>query len=400
MAISYGNAAPVDKGYIFESKTDHDSREAYEGQRYSPMIQMTDAGRFVAAPYLPFIRTDFVKEFETYAVIRRHRLASVDEQGFVVPANGILKVYETDGTATYYEGRPLVYSAADYAGAGAAYGDFDVTNPPKNMHGFTGVPLISTDVNAQGVVTAGAASTDPTGGGVAGRRFVGVTSARFPIGLLTDKVLSRAGVYQYREFDPQRTLTVLTHRVILMAERAVHRRNYGQATRAAINTRNTLVGAGTALNLTSIDTAQIPAWAAQTGNDIILPGDLVACDDAGEMVRLDVRVTKFNDVTNALTANGEYPLAVMNAVVGRCAAREKVESDIALALVKTYKNSSDVGGIGTNGVEKILTRGDAMSGAEVTAIQTITEVITGAIDLEWDAAADANYGLLIHLNLL
>lgn len=410
MPTNYGNSAPVDKGYIWESKTDHDSREAYAGERWSPIIQMGDGDRFVVAPYLPFT-SDLVKEFEAYTVIRRHKLISTDEQGFVVPANGILKVFDADA---YYEARPLVYADRDVGTAGSAYGDWDVTNPPVNMNPFDGLALEAGDLNAQSVVTDGSASTDPTAGGIAGRRYVGVTASRFPLGFVTDKVLSRAGVYQYREYDPQRTLTVLTHRVVLFAERAAHRRNYGQATLDAITTRNSLVGAASALALASIGTAatDIPRWArgeagGASENDIILPGDLVAADDAGDFVRLDVRVNNYNSAAAAgnpttLEMNGQYPLAAMHAVVGRCQARELNVGDAGLALVKTYKNSTDVGGIGTSGVEKILTRGNAMTAGELAGIQatTVEGLPGGTADLEFDAVADGEYGLLIHLNLV
>lgn len=399
MAINYGNGGdPVDKSYIWESKTDHDTREAYTGDRYQPIIQRGD--RFMAAPYLPFIRSELVKEFEAYAVMRRHTLVSVDEQGFVIPANGILKIYTPLDTATdYYEGRPLVYSAADLGTAGAAMGDWDLDNPPINMDAFTGLAM--TTINTEGVVEGVAGGA--TDGGIAGTTFVKVAGARFPLGVVTDKVLSRAGVYQYREFEPQRTLTILTHRVLLIAERSVHRRNYGQATNAAIVTRNDLVGAGTDVAEDDVDVTEIPAWAAQTGNDLILPGDLVACDDSGNFVRLDVRVTNFNDTdgtdTSNTTVNGNYPIAAMNAVVGRCHAREKVVTDSFAALHRTYKNSTAVGGSGTDGVEKILTRGDVMTSGQVTAIQTAAAV--GALDAngEWDAEADEKFALLIKLAL-
>lgn len=382
--INYGQPNPSeDKSFIFESKTDHDSREAYSGERYSPIIHVGDGDRFVVAPYLPFTN-DLVKEVEAFTVIRRHTLVSMDEQGFVVPANGIPRM----GDTAEYEGRPLVYADRDHGAPGAAYGDWEMSNVPVNMNPFTAAALLQANVNAQGVVTG--AAGDPTDGGIAGRTYVGVSAGRFPVGMVTDKVVSRAGRYQFREFDPQRTLTVLVHRVVLLAERSVHRRNYGQAAADAIAARNALVGSGTALALDNVDNA--PDWATNDGNDLILPGDLVACDDRGELVKLDARIQDFAAVDDAFDA---YPPQIIHSVVGRCSAREKVVGDQALALVRTYKNTPDVGGSGTNGVEKILTRGNAMTSGEVTAITAAL----GATKI-WDAEEGEKYGLLVHLNLV
>lgn len=376
-----------------------------------------------------------MKEYNTFAVIRRYKLVTFDEQGFFVPANAILRVGDSyaDTTGekgasvdTYYDARPLVYAARDY-GSGI-YGDVSVDNPPKNLNPWDGEFLAAGDVNVQGCVTSGAASTDAQAGGIAARRFVGVTAQRFPIGVVTDKILSGAGRFQYREFDPMESLTVLTGgRVLLVTEQAVNRYNYGQATRKAIVNRNLLVGSASALALTSIQLDEIPYWANQgdatmptadtpgtanaTPNDMIMSGDLVACDDAGNFVRFDVRIDDWVDATAAndvsdLNLNAHYPVAAVHAIVGRCHAREKVVASTALNLVKTYQDSSAVGGSGTGGIEKILTRGAAMSAAELASIQKVltpavtAQGATADAALGWDTETSAKFALLIHLNLL
>ena len=439
MAVTYtGSTSAVNKSPIWESKTDHDIQEHLNGDRYTPVIQLSRSAGGRVAPYLPFLSDGYIKEYSTFAVMRRYKLVTFDEQGFFVPANAILRVADTyadttgeKGTVdTYYDARPLVYAARDY-GSGI-YGDVSVDNPPKNLNPWDGEFLAAGDVNAQGCVTSGAASTDAQAGGIAARRFVGVTAQRFPIGVVTDKILSGAGRFQYREFDPMESLTVLTGgRVLLVTEQAVNRYNYGQATRKAIVNRNLLVGSASALALTSIQLDEIPYWANQgdatmptadtpgtanaTPNDMIMSGDLVACDDAGNFVRFDVRVDDWVDAADNAGAdtdikdtdlNAHYPVAAVHAIVGRCHAREKVVASTALNLVKTYQDSSAVGGSGTGGIEKILTRGAAMSAAELASIQKVltpaptAQGATADAALGWDTETSAKFALLIHLNLL
>lgn len=397
MSVNYGVSSPPARGFIWESKTTQDRQEYYEGERYQPSIQ--EGLQFVAAPYLPFDSSDFVKEFELYTVIKRLRLVSLDEQNFVVPANAIIKI--DDGT-NHYEGRPLVYSDADY-GVGA-YGDLAVDNPPVNLNPFTATAMVLADVNAEGVVS-GASSTDPTAGGIAGRTFVGVSGQRFPIGALVDKVVSRSTDYTHSEFKVQQTLSILTHRTILVAELARNRYNYEQATRNAVAARNALVGAASALALSDVAIATLPLWAQTTGHDLMQAGDLVACDDAGEFIRFLAHTRNWivqgtpGTPTDA-ELNGSMPVTAMNAVVGRCHKRERVIGDTGLNLVRTYKNSTAVGGSGTSGVEKVLTRGAAVTSTELSDYQTL--VAAGPLDpyAEFDTVEGQKYGLLIHLNLL
>lgn len=394
MAVNYGVSSPPSRGFIWESKTTQDRQEYYEGERYQPSIQ--EGLRFVAAPYLPFDTSDFVKEFELYTVIKRLRLVSLDEQNFVVPANAILKV--DDGT-DHYEGRPLVYSAADY-GSGT-YGNLAVDNPPVNLNPFDGQAVALADVNAEGVIS-GALSTDPTAGGIAGRTFVGVSGQRFPIGAVVDKVVSRSTDFTHSEYKVQQTLSILTHRTILVAELARNRFNYEQATRNAIAARNALVGAGSTLGLADVTLTDCPIWCETTGHDLMQSGDLVACDDAGEFIRWLAHVRSWADPDSPTAGelSGELPPAALNAIVGRCHKRERVVSDTGLNLVRTYKNSTAVGGSGTSGVEKVLTRGDAVTSTELSDYQALTAAGPLDDDAEFDTVEGEKYGLLIHLNLL
>lgn len=429
MAITYTGAgsSKVNKSIIMESQTDQDIREAYSGERLSPVIQQPNALR--VAPYLPFLTDSFVKEYNTFAVMKRYRLVSLDEQGQVVLANGILRVKdqsasgEAGAVATYYDARPLIYSAYDY-GSGS-YGALNVANPPKNIDAFGGDLFASGDLDTEGTNSQASASTDPTGGGIAGRNFVGVSAARFPIGVICDKVLSGAGRLQFRDFDPQEAMTVLTGRTLLVTEQAVNRYNYGQATRNAVIYRNSKVGTGTTANNTSIVIGDMPIWVNQgdtdadvaSANDMILPGDLVACDDAGNFIRWDVRVDDWADAAGNVETDGDpavnitdldlnahYPVAALAAVVGRCQNREKVVASTALNLVRTYQNSTAVGGSGTGGIEMILTRGATMTSGELASIQkTMTpyQLPVGATAdnaLAWDAAL-AKFALLIHITL-
>lgn len=413
MAVSYGSGVSrVEKVPLMTSETDHDIQEYYLGQRYSQIIQRNQEGRI--APYLPFL--EFVKEYEQFAVVRAYTIMSRDEQNQFIPANAILAV--DDGT-DYYEGRPLVYAAADY---GSVLSTLNPTSSQQNIHAFDGDLVVSGDLNAEGLVhkaTPGGA----TDGGISSTNWVKTRAARFPVGVVTDKVLTGAGRIQYQEQDPQRTLTMLTSYTLLVAEKAENRYNYGQATRNAILHRNDLVGAGTdaasAYSSANVGTgtgatelAGIPYWANQgvedgtaaTANDLILPGDLVASDDWGRFVRFDGRVDNWNiDAAGGpgsptdLEMWGRYPVPAVNAIVGRCHGRETVVTSDGLSNVRVYKNTTKVGGSGT-GAEKVLTRGDAMTAGEVTSLQATMD--PGGLTItntEWDAVADAKYGLLIHI---
>lgn len=409
MPTTYTGSSGGFRREFFDRPTKHGTHEVLPGDRYSPWIQIRSGeGALRVAPYLPFDR--IVKDFFTYSVMRAFTIASVDQQGYIVPANAILGL--GDGT-NFYDARPLVYADKDHDSS--AFGDWPDTDAPINVNAFDGATIESSDVNVEGVVNA-AASTDSTAGGVAGLTFVGVKSASMPIGLVTDELLEGASRFTYNEMDPQESVTIQTMYTLLVPEKTEMRRNYGQATRQALLDRNLLVGEVSALNLpnvgsgtTTSELADLPIWANQgdedaagiTGNDMIRGGDLVSCDSLGNMVRFDIRVDDFNDDTDALGTNSRYPVAAMAAVVGRCHGRQTIVTSSPLNLVKTYQ-SAVLGGSGTGGIEAWALRGTTMTAAQVTSIIAIGKPETGATNdySELDALLDARYGLLVHLTLL
>jgi len=412
VSFSSGNGKTYRRNFM-DRPTKHRSQETLPGDRYSPTIQPRyREGAFRVAPYLPF---QFIKkDFFTYVVIRAHTIIGVDMQGYVVPCNGILPV--GDGTQ-FYEGRPLVYADRDHSQL--AFGDWPDTDAPKNLNVYDGEPLEAADVNTEGVVE-GVAGTGGDDAGKAGLAFAAVSAMVNPMGVLTDEALEGASRFIFNEMDPQESLTMQTMYTLIFAERNEMRYNYGQATRNAIITRNALVGQGTDANLDNVganaagavlDTT-LPFWATQgeadegvaTLNDIITPGDLVACDDSGNPVRFDARVDDWNvahDDASGQFPNNRYPVAAMVAVVGRCHAREHLVNSTPLSKVKTYQ-SEVLGGSGTDGIETYLTRGDEMTAGQVTALIAARKPESGAADayVSRDALAGRKYAVSIHLTNL
>ena len=414
MTTNFTGGTNVFKREFFDRPTKHGTHEIVMGDRYSPWLQIRyGEGALRVAPYLPFDR--IIKDYQTYTVMRAFTIASVDQSGYVVPANGILAV--GDGT-NFYDARPLVYSATNYDES--AFGDWPDTSAPINVNSFDGALLQAADVNAEGVVTA-AVSTDPTGPGIAGMTFVGVKAGSMPIGLVTDELVEGASRFNINEWDPQESVTIQTMYTLAVPETSAMRRNYGQATREALLARNLLVGEVSAEALPNVGTgttttelAGLPFWANQgdedaagvTGNDMIRSGDLVSCDASGNMIRFDQRVDDWNTqgtpgTPTDLEMNGRYPLAAMAALVGRCHNRQKVVTSRPLSLVKTYQDQI-LGGSGTGGVEAWALRGSTMSATQRTSIIATGKPETGATDnySALDAEADARFALLVHLTLM
>jgi hypothetical protein len=410
MAINFSAAGGNYRREFHDRPTRHAIHEVLPGDRYSPWIQPRyGEGELRVAPYLPFGR--ITKDFYTYSVIRAYTVGSVDEQGYVVPANAILPV--DDGTS-FYEARPLVYREVDYAQS--AFGDWPDTDAPLNLNPFTGTTLLEADVNAQNVVDAAANSDDPTGAGIAGRDFVGVKAASLPIGCVTDELLEGASRFHFQEFDPQESVTIQTMYTLGVPETNRMRYNYGQATRNAVIRRNDLVGAGTVVNRASLDLADMPYWVHQgetvtqtiaaTEHDMIRAGDVVASDDEGNFVRFDVRVGDWNvaaDTGAEQELNNRYPLAAVPAIVGRCHVRQRVVKSHPLSLVKTYQERL-LGGSGTEGVEAWALRGNVMTADQADSIQETNlpedTAVSATVDPAYgrlDAAADERFLMFIHL---
>lgn len=414
MATNFTGGTNSFKREFFDRPTKHGTHEIVKGDRYSPWIQIRfGEGALRVAPYLPFDR--IIKDYYTYTVMRAFTISSVDQSGYLVPANGILAV--GDGT-DFYDARPHVYAAHDYDSS--AFGDWPDTDAPINVNPFDGGLLEVADVNAEGVCEA-AVSTDPTGPGIAGMTFAGVKSGSMPIGLCTDELVEGASRFNVNEWDPQESVTIQTMYTLAVPEASVNRYNYGQATRQAILDRNNLVGDGTVAALANVGTgtgatelAGLPEWATQgdvtkagvTGNDMIRGGDVVSCDSKGNMVRFDTRVDDWNiqgspGTPTDLEINGRYPVAAVAAIVGRCHGRQAVVASTPLSKVKTYQ-SQLLGGSGTGGIEAWMLRGDVMTTAERTSIIATGKPETGATDnySALDAVVSSRYALLVHLTMM
>jgi hypothetical protein len=413
MATNWTGANGGYRRDFHDRPTRHTTHEYAPGDRYSPWLQIRfGEGALRVAPYLPFDR--ITKDYYAYSVMRAYTIAGVDEQGYIVPANGILPVVGGQGSpAAFYEARPLVYAERDYSNVD--FGDWPDASPAINLNAVTGTMLEAADVNAEGVVVAAAQVTDPTGAGVAGRDFVGVKAGTMPIGAVTDELLEGASRFVYKQHDPQESVTIQTMYTLAVSETNAMRYNYGQATRNAIMHRNALVGNGTVANLANVGSNtptetldDLPFWANQgdidesndTDHDMIRAGDLVATDDRGNMVRFDVRVDNW-DVESAtagdIELNHRYPVAAMAAVVGRCHNRQRIAGSRPLSLVKTWHDL--LSGSGTDGIEGWMRRGQEMTAAEVAGI-VATNVPNATVDDAYgtlDAEAEEKFGLLIHL---